>query len=218
MEWGSFSQPPLCTVFGCVFLYTQLSNGIIDSRPINHDISMIPDDRTWLLKCWSSCFWVGCGHGRQAWERSQRSIAGESWVAQLRFSGLCGHGPMAIPLDFDGDITDGSLIFRNLKTWNIWKPNIWQMFIQSKFNEKKHVPSPQWIFSTYYLRIVRVFHTMRVPISPLETSNHLDDSLGSSCRSEPKVGNTSTIHWFTILFPMFSCQLWNHIEMLFIHV
>ena len=146
MEWGSFSQPPLCTVFGCVFLYTQLSNGIIDSRPINHDISMIPDDRTWLLKCWSSCFWVGCGHGRQAWERSQRSIAGESWVAQLRFSGLCGHGPMAIPLDFDGDITDGSLIFRNLKTWNIWKPNIWQMSSNPNSMRKNMFHRPNGFF------------------------------------------------------------------------
>ena len=149
---------------------------------------MIPDDRTWLLKCWSSCFWVGCGHGRQAWERSQRSIAGESWVAQLRFSGTLRSWSNGYPTRLwwwhHWWFTD----FPELENMEHMEAKHMANVIQSKFNEKKHVPSPQWIFSTYYLRIVRVFHTMRVPISPLETSNHLDDSLGSSCRSEPKVG------------------------------
>lgn len=119
----------------------------------------------------------------KAWERSQQ-IAGESWVAQLRFSGLCGHGPMGIPLDFDGEITNGSLIFRNFHIEHREPKHMANVDPNSMRKNMFHRPSG---FFHLLPTVVRVFHTMRVPISPLETSNHLDDSLGSSCRSEPKV-------------------------------
>ena len=160
MEWGSLSQPPLCTAFGCVFLYTQLSNGIIDSRPINHGISVIPDDRTWLLKCWSSCFWVANYIGSElvkkmvqhlavmvkAWERSLCWLAGESRVAQLRFSGLCGHGPMGIPLDWLMVTTLMVHWFSGTFTWNFFGTQTYGKCHPIQIQWEKNVPSTQWVF------------------------------------------------------------------------
>ena len=116
----------------------------------------------------------------------------------------------------DGDDFDGSLIFRNFHMELFWNPNIWQMSSNPNSMRKNMFHRPSGFFHLLPT-VVRVFHTMRVPISPLETSNHLDDSLGSSCRSEPKVYLNNPLVYHT-LHPMFSCQLWNHIEMLFIHI
>ena len=150
-----------------------------------------------------------------SWSRPEReasagSLVNPEWLS-CGFRDSCGHGPMGIPLDWLMVTTLMVHWFSGTFTWN---------FFGTQTYGKCHPIQIQWekTCSIDLLpTVVRVFHTMRVPISPLETNNHLDDSLGSSCRSEPKVYLNNPLVYHT-LHPMFSCQLWNHIEMLFIHI
>ena len=124
---------------------------------------------------WKCC--ITCALPVKAWKRSQQ-IAGESRVAQLRFPGHGRRVIVGVPTPLDCDACDASCCLTDLPELSRGTSWTWQMSSNSKFHEKNHVPWPQWY---YFVAHTGVFHNMRVPISPFETSNRMIAWVPADC-------------------------------------